>query len=200
MIDINVLRGATVRDNAGTRGEILGVSMPWVRVGWWDEGAVRPREESFLRSDPRVSSIFVLTLSEGWVPATQIFGTGNFASPEDTDDLSEDLATLIQEAPGGKLRSPFKRANSIGPGPRHGWGKKRGGSKHKKKNYWDCNASGKYTYKCKGKEGENKTVKVDSTYKADYNKLYKAWHRARLKTAAPNTFIKKGKPMAKSKK
>lgn len=199
MIDITALRGSTVRDNAGTRGEILGVSMPWVRVGWWDEDAVVPREESFLRSDPRVESIEILTLDAGWIPASRVIGVEDVADPEPSaPSLSEDLAALI-EAAGGKEKSPFKRAKSIGPGPRGGWGKRRGGPKHHKKDYWDCKAAGKYTYKCKGAEGEDKTVKVDPSYKTDYNKLYKAWQASRKKSAAPSTKIKKGKSMKKSK-
>lgn len=275
---MTTLQGFTVRDSAGVRGEILDVSAPWIRVGWWDEGAKAPREESLLQTDPRVERMEVLTLEGGWVPLTESISedfqpfylylihhasdqevwllaqsqlkNGGYkglqvvhwkdrkkpdkavqkttgpagggpltGSPsawkrvsksevppavlarfsEKSVSLPEDLESLIEGA-GSKLRSPFKRAGSIGPGPRHGWGKRRGGSKHKKRDYWDCSASGKYTYSCKGKEGENKTVKVDPEYKSDYNKLYKAWHRARLRYSAPNLMIKKGKGMKKSKK
>ena len=189
MIDVKALRGSTVRDAAGTTGEIMNTSTAWLKVGWWDEGAIRPREESFLRSDPRVKSIHILTLTDGWIPVVDLIGVSVKEGEKGPHGpvLVEDLQGLLLEKP----RSPFKTAASIGPGPAHGW--RHGGPskmKHKKRDYWDCSGSN-YVYKCKGKEGENKTVRVNKANKADYNALYKQWRKARLDVAAPITRIKK---------
>lgn len=194
MIDVAALRGSTVRDNAGTRGEILHVSLPWVRVGWWDEGAKVPRVESFLRSDPRVAGIEILTINEGWVPASRLVGAGDSEELETSDEpevtLSEDLQALILE----KARSPFKRAGKIGRSVRNGKWKE-------KKDYWDCNGSN-YKYTCTGKEGEVKKITRDPGKKAEYNKDYKEYMAMKQKTAASFTKItmKNRKAKAKAKK
>jgi len=196
MIDVAALRGSTVRDNAGTRGEILSVSLPWVRVGWWDEGAATPREESFLRSDPRVVSIEILTITEGWVPAGRFLGTAE-TTPQDEEpedaSLAEDLRGLIQDLQ-EKKRSPFKTASKLGHSVRHGkW--------RKKKDYWDCSGSN-YKYVCKGKEGEKKKITVKPGWKAAYNQDYKEYNKASMKKAAPFTKItmKNRRKRAKAKK
>jgi hypothetical protein len=198
MIDVNVLRGSSVRDNAGTHGEVLGLSLPWVRIGWWDEGAKAPREESFLRSDPRIAAIEILTLGQGWVPAAELFGVEESDEGPHGPSLTEDLEELL-ESPGGKKHSPFKTAAKIGPGPRHGWphgGKWR--MKHKKRDYWDCKCSN-YKCKCKGKEGENKTVNINRGWKKTYNKLFKAYHKAKMDVAAPGRIAKRQAKAAKKK-
>jgi len=189
MIDVNVLRGASVRDNAGTRGEVLGLSLPWVRMCWWDEEGKPPREEALLRSDPRMSSIDILTLSKGWIPVSDILGAKKKASPP---SVAEDLEDLVQEASGGKPHSPFKTAREIGPGPRYGWphGGKWRKKKHVKRSYWDCDCSG-YRCKCKGKGGENKTVNIKKGWKKTYNALYKAWRKTRLDVAAPSRITRR---------
>lgn len=193
MIDINSLRGSTVRDNAGTKGEVLNLSLPWVRIGWQDEDVLAPREESFLRSDPRMESVEILTLDQGWIPLAALVGT---ITKEDEDgprgpSLVEDLEGLLEE---GELlvekpRSPFKTAASIGQGPRH---RKR----VRKQDYWDCSGSN-YKYTCKGKEGETKVITVDPAWKRVYNKQYKKWHKARMDVAAPRRILKR---MATQKK
>lgn len=189
MIDLTTLKGSTVRDNAGTRGELLGLSLPWIKVGWWDEGSASMRVEAFLRSDPRVSSIDILTITEGWVAASRLIGT----EEEEETSLSEDLESLIAEAAGGKKRSPFKTASKIGPGPRFGW--RHGGPhkmKHKKRDYWDCSCTN-YKCKCKGKEGEDKTVNIKKGYKSGYNKEYKFWRKSKKASIAPKKYLKKKK-------
>jgi hypothetical protein len=80
---------------------------------------------------------------------------------------------------------PFKTAKSIGPGPRHGWAH---GTKHHKRDYWKCKCSN-YKCKCKGAEGEKKTVNIDPGYRSDYNAQYKQFARASLHKAAPGHFI-----------
>lgn len=102
------------------------------------------------------------------------------------DDLMREGDELIEKSAD---RRPFKRASSIGPGPRHGWAH---GSKHHKRDYWRCKCKN-YKCKCKGKEGEKKTVKLGPGYKSDYNAQYKQWHRARLHKAAPGHFIGRNK-------
>jgi len=190
MIDVAALRGSTVRDNAGTRGEILHVSLPWVRVGWWDEGAKVPRVESFLRSDPRVAGIEILTINEGWIPASRLVGVEEVESDGVEMTVSEDLQALILE----KARSPFKRAGKIGRSVRNGkWKQKR--------DYWNCSGSN-YKYTCKGKEGEIKKITRDPGKKAEYNKDYKEYMAMKQKTAASFTKItmKNRKAKAKAKK
>lgn len=188
MIDVAALRGSTVRDNAGTRGEVLSVSLPWLRIGWWDENASRTREETFLRSDPRVSTMEILTINEGWIPASRLVG----AEEPDTEPdikLSEDLEALLQE----KLRSPFKRASKIGRSVANGRWKK-------KKDYWDCSGSN-YRYICKGKEGEKKVITRDKGAKASYNKAYKNYQSMnRLKSQSFTKMVLPGKLAAKRAK
>lgn len=202
MIDVEALRGSTVRDSAGTRGEVLAMSPAWMKIGWWDEGVLLPREEAFLRSDPRVESIEILTLSSGWVPVVSLMGMEESEEPRGPS-LAEDLESLLAESAGGKPHSPFKTAAKIGPGPRHGWrhsGKYK--MKHHKRDYWDCKCSN-YVCKCKGKEGENKTVNIKKSWKKGYNALYKRFHKARLDVAAPVTRIQKrlkSKAKGKAKK
>ena len=197
MIDVAALRGSTVRDNAGTRGEILSVSLPWVRVGWWDEGAAVPREESFIRSDPPVASIEKLTKTERWVAAGRFLGTIKEDDADEDDDeevvlVSEDLEDLLLEKP----RSPFKTAAKLGRSVRSGrW-------RHKK-DYWDCSGSN-YNYVCKGKEGETKKIKVKSGWKKAYNQDYKEYNKASMKKAASFTKItlknRRKRAQAKKKK
>jgi hypothetical protein len=189
MIDIAALRGSTVRDNAGTRGEILSVSLPWVRVGWWDEGAVVSRKESFLRSDPRIAGMEILTINEGWIPASRLVGVDVPAEVEMDTTLAEDLSNLIQE----KKRSPFKRASKIGRSVAHGRWKK-------KKDYWDC--SGKnYRYVCKGKEGEKKIITRDKDAKSAYNKAYKKYQALnRLKSQSFTKIVLPARKAAKKAK
>lgn len=194
MIDINTLRGSTVRDNAGTRGELLNLTLPWVKVGWQDENSLLPREESFLRSDPRMESVEILTLDRGWIPLSSLIGVVE----EDVDgprgpSLAEDLENLLLEKP----RSPFKTAASIGPSVAGGWPAKAGGKhhmKHRKQDYWDCSGSN-YHYLCKGKEGEKKKIKRDPGAKAAYNKDYKEYQSRQRDVAEPNKRI-----VAKNKK
>jgi hypothetical protein len=189
MIDINSLRGSTVRDNAGTRGELLNLTLPWVKVGWQDEGALVPREESFLRSDPRMESVQILTLDQGWIPLSSLIG---IVTEEESEggprgpSLVEDLEGLLLEKP----RSPFKTAASIGPSIRHGWPAKKGKRhmKHRKRDYWDCSGSN-YKYTCKGKEGEVKKITVDPEKKAEYNAAYKEFTRKQKDVAAPHQRI-----------
>jgi hypothetical protein len=195
MIDINTLRGSTVRDNAGTKGELLNLTLPWVKVGWQDEGVLIPREESFLRSDPRMEAVEILTLDQGWIPLSTLIGTVT----EDEDEgprgpsLVEDLENLLLEKP----RSPFKTAASIGPSVAGGWPAKAGGKhhmKHRKQDYWDCSGSN-YKYLCKGKEGEKKKIKRDPEKKAAYNQDYKEYQKAQKTVAEPHKRIQ-----AKNKK
>lgn len=101
-------------------------------------------------------------------------------------DLMEEGEVLVEK---GADRRPFKRAASIGPGPRHGWPD---GSKHHKRDYWTCKCKS-YQCQCKGKEGESKKIKLKPKWKSDYNAQYKQWHRARLHKAAPGHFIGRNK-------
>ena len=235
MIDIAVLRGATVRDNAGTMGELMGLSLPWVKVGWRDEGKLLPREESFLRSDPRMESIHILTLDAGWVPLMNLVGkeqkeeTGprgpslvedleyllEFDLDAALDELAEALECLgvpcleeldalepeelLEELdPDGQLllekpRSPFKTAASIGPSVAGGWPATAGGKhhmRHRKTDYWDCTAQGKYKYKCRGKEGEVKIITRDATKKSHYNADYKEYRKNQMNIAASGKRIR----------
>lgn len=182
MKDLATLIGAAVRDNAGTRGEIVAASMPWVRIGWVQDDSPFLRMESFLRSDPRLSSIQILTITEGWIPAGNLVGSVSYAE----EPLSEDLQSLLGEAKkkksgGGKQRNPFKYSSKLGPAIR--------GRTFGKTSYWDCKGSG-YRYTCKGKDGEKKVIKRKKEDKAKYQKAYKQWRKARKKAASPN---KKGK-------
>ena len=102
--------------------------------------------------------------------------------------LLEELASLFSE--GATLqekvdRRPFKRAASIGPGPRHGWPD---GPKHQKRDHWKCKCKN-YQCSCTGKGGEKKRVKLEPRWKSAYNAEYKQWHRARLHKAAPGHFV-----------
>lgn len=101
--------------------------------------------------------------------------------------LFEDLDALLAESePLEEVdRRPFKRAASIGPGPRHGWPD---GPTHKKRGYWKCKCK-KYKCQCNGGSGEKKKVKLVPRWKAAYNSEYKAWHRKRLHKAAPGHFV-----------
>lgn len=102
------------------------------------------------------------------------------------DALMEEGEQLVEKTAD---RRPFKRAKSIGPGPRHGWPD---GPKHNKRDYWKCKCKN-YKCTCKGREGENKKVKLEPGWKSDYNAQYKQWHRARLHKAAPGHFIGRNK-------
>ena len=187
MIDINTLRGSTVRDNAGTKGELLNLTLPWVKVGWQDEGALAPREESFLRSDPRMEAVEILTLDQGWIPLGNLIGVEEEADGPRGPSLVEDLENLLLEKP----RSPFKTAASIGPSVAGGWPAKKGGKhhmKHRKQDYWDCSGSN-YHYLCKGKEGEKKKIKRDPGAKAVYNKDYKEYKKRQRDVAEPHKRI-----------
>lgn len=74
---------------------------------------------------------------------------------------------------GGSEHSPFKRLKVIGPTPA-GDGP---GRVVRKKSYWSCDKVGEYTQMCTGAGGERKKVTIDQTYKARYNKKYKAWRK-----------------------
>jgi hypothetical protein len=206
MIDVNVLRGSTVRDSAGTRGEVLGLSLPWVRIGWWDEGSASPRVEAFLRSDPRIEDIEVLTIGEGWVSARSLFGAKvvHEEGPHGPS-LLNDLDALVQEA---SKHSPYKTAASTGPSIRGGWppppGAKKRLKKHKKKGDWECKCAN-YVCKCVGKEGQKKTVNLtkSKSWKLGpdgYNMQYKAHHSAKMDIAAPSRIKKRLKKKAKARK
>jgi hypothetical protein len=100
------------------------------------------------------------------------------------DELSalfEEGETLVEKVD----RRPFKRAASIGPGPRHGWPD---GPKHQKRDHWKCKCKN-YQCRCNGKDGEKKKIKLEPRWKSAYNSEYKAWHRARLHKAAPGHFV-----------
>ena len=214
MIDVNVLRGSTVRDNAGTRGELLGLSLPWIRIGWWDEGAKAPREEAMLRSDPRVASIEILTLGQGWIPVSSLIGVEEEIEPSLADSLVEpslieDLEKLLLEK--GDHR-PYKTATKTGPSIRGGWppppGAKKRVKTHRKRGDWQCKCKN-YICKCRGKEGQKKVVDLTKSKgwklgPSGYNMQYKAAHQAKMDIAAPSRIkkrlVKKAKAKAKKKK
>jgi hypothetical protein len=176
------LTGAAVRNAEGALGRIVEVVMPWVTLGWVVEGA--PRVET-IRFDLDLDGVEVLTIEDGWVPLNEMVEV--FIEDEDGPcGLVEDIDDLLAEKVD---RRPFKRASSIGPGPRHGWAH---GPKLRKRDYWNCKCS-KYKCLCKGKEGEKKKIKLSPEYKSGYNKQYKQWHRARLQKAAPGHFIGRSK-------
>ena len=188
MIDVSPLRGSSVRDDAGVRGEIISLDPSCMVVGWWDEGSPGVREEDIEPDDLRVQRIEVLILGDGWV------AVGRFVEREDAEPrgptLTEDLENLLTEKP----RTPFKTARKLGHSVRHGkWRQKR--------DYWSCSGSN-YKYICKGKEGENKKITVKPDWKKAYNADYKEYQKAAGKKAAPFTKItmKRRRKAAQAKK
>lgn len=172
------LTGAAVRNADGALGRIVDVAMPWVTLGWLkDRGPVTET----VRFDLDLDGVEVLTLEEGWVPLNEMV---EVSFEEGPCGLIEDIDSLVEAD-----RRPFKRAASIGPGPRHGWAH---GSTLRKRDYWKCKCGG-YKCLCTGKEGEKKKIKLSPEYKSSYNKQYKQWHRARLQKAAPGHFIGRNK-------
>lgn len=172
------LTGAAVRDASGALGRVVDVAMPWITLGWLREES--PAIET-VRFDLDLEGVEILTMEDGWVPLNEMVEV-EFEGP---CGLLEDLDALLE----GPDRRPFKRASSIGPGPRHGWVH---GPKLRKRDYWNCKC-GKYKCLCKGKDGEKKKIKLSPEYKSGYNKQYKQWHRARLQKAAPGHFIGRNK-------
>jgi len=164
MIDVNVLRGSSVRED-GVSGRILSVSLPWVRIAWEDEDSIIPREEALLRSDARVfDAIEIATLNEGWVKLGQLMGARTRGSRSVLAEMKE----LLEKS----RHNPFSHQANLGPGPR--------GRKHTKANMWDCKCS-KYKCTCKKKKNPNrgrmKPIKIDKAYKKTYNKDYRKWKK-----------------------
>lgn len=173
MIDIAVLRGSTVRDTDGTRGEVLEVSLPWVRLGWWDDDSYVPRHEVLRRSDSRLEAVEILSITEGWVPAAGLLGArSRTIHSRATLPLSErlvDLVKSLEEGANKKKMSPYKRLGSIGPAVR-------GDPTKDRVDDWDCDTKSKYRYVCTNTEtGRKKPIKVKTSWKKPYNKEYKKW-------------------------
>lgn len=145
-MDVSMLRGSSVRSSSGLQGRLLGVSGPWIKLGWDDPEQALPREESFLRSDPFLDEeVEILTVDAGWVPLGLFVGAQNEMRPRvrSLDSILGDLQDLFpvttegllpsrsarlqegvevfQESPGGKAHSPFKTAAKTFIGPRGGW-------------------------------------------------------------------------------
>jgi hypothetical protein len=196
MIDVTALRGASVRDDTGVRGEVLNLDPSCLTVGWWNEGAPGVREEAIEPGNPKFGDIEVLTLSDGWVPMTHFVEIEEEVEGPRGPTLAEDLEILIVEAKGHSKGggSPFKTASKTGPAL--------AGRVTRKRNYWKCTTTGKYKYKCTGREGETKWSMPDAGTKKDYNHRYKKWWKNRQQVTAPNTRGKKkyGKGASKRKK
>lgn len=205
MIDVNVLRGSHVRHSDGREGQILRVSLPWVRLEWYGD---EEESEAMLRSDPKLrEDIEVLTTDRGWIPLGSILGVVKEAKMENYDSVR----SLVEEVRGildldenkklmgkfkkGTKHNPFKRVKKgkgLGPGPR-------GSTKvpGKKRNYWKCRCQS-YKCLCRGSEGEKKTVKIDRSYKDTYNVAYRKYRKKRAKEYQPGgkrgfKKVKKGK-------
>ncbi len=195
MIDVAELKGSSVRDGTGVRGEVLDLDPSCLTVGWWNEGSPGVCEEAIELGNPKFDVIEILTLSDGWVPMAYLVEIEDDAEGPRGPVLAEDLAALIVEAKGHSKGggSPFKTASKTGPAI--------AGRITRKRSYWKCKGSN-YKYKCIGKEGETKWSMPDKAAKADYNHRYKKWWKDRQQITAPNTRGKKkyGKGASKRKK
>lgn len=212
MIDVNVLRGSFVRHTDGREGQVLRVSLPWVRLEWVGEDG----SETMLRSDPKLrEDIEVLTTDRGWIPLGSILGV---VKEEAEMENYDSVRSLVEEVRGildldqedgvlsetkklmgkfkkGTKHNPFKRVKKgkgLGPGPR--------GSTAvpgKKRNYWKCRCQS-YKCLCRGSENEKKIVKIGRSYKSSYNIAYRKWRKKKAKEYEPGgkrgfKKVKKGK-------
>jgi hypothetical protein len=165
MIDVNVLRGSSVRE-ADTSGRILSVSLPWVKISWEDEDSLIPRVESLLRSNPRLhDDIEIHTLTEGWVKLGSLVGS----RPRGRTSIIQEMRALAEAS----QHNPFTHQSAIGPSA-VSWAKNRS---VKKKGDWVCKCGG-YKCKCKktkAKKGtkKTKTITIKPGYKKKYNRDYR---------------------------
>lgn len=173
-----MLNGAHVRDERGATGRILGWGAD-VCIGWQDGKHLLPREERLALDSARVhDQIQVWTLGEGWQPLARFAAfqggpsTMSACIQQLRSLISETLALdgipMVESMLDEKTKHyPFKNKQSIGKGPR--------GSTNKATDHWNCKCSSPYTCKCKGADGEKKTVNIDPDYKSDYNAEYRRW-------------------------
>jgi len=198
---IGMLSGATVRDRDGTTGRILKWHLPEVKIGWEDDGKLLPREETLDAENPRLrEQIEVMTLDAGWAPLGNFMGESGAPTPGHSTivqmrrlldrteffdvhvmldhaerlmgkGLYERAEKLVERAEALLEKTkfwPFKTKSKLGPGPR--------GGENQKADKWDCKCAG-YNCVCKNNEGQTKKVKINKSYKRQYNKEYKKWRR-----------------------
>lgn len=104
MIDVQVLRGSTVRDQSGVLGRIESINMPWIHVGWIDPSKIAPRMETYRRGAGVMEGMDILTVDRGWIPVNSLIGTKQKATAKqliaDLEHVvSDDVAESVVFAP-----------------------------------------------------------------------------------------------------
>lgn len=201
MIDVQVLINSEIR-HGKARGRIEAVSLPWVRLEWekgnsvsllrsdasleeieiltMDRGwiplkAILGTKEESVEKDKikslveEVRGILHLDTRRGDEAAREALYAEAAAAVE-----AEIFAEADAEPKGkfkkGSAHNPFKTAKKLGPTKIKGVA----GRVLTKRGYWSCKCAN-YRCKCKGSEGERKTVVIGRAYKKKYNALYRKW-------------------------
>lgn len=173
MIQAAFIRGASVR--MGTkRGVIERVHLPWVRIRWQDgTETVHRRGEAAI-----MDSAEVFTLN-GWKRMGDLIGSKSYLRAREGKSVNtlEWLENRYSELLEASPHNPFRRKSTLGPANVKKYaqgGVPKGTRTVPRTNYWSCRCAN-YKCKCKGKNGENKTVVIDKSYKGRYNVAYARW-------------------------
>ena len=98
MVDVSVIAGSAIRGIDGSRGRVVSVSLPWIRLKWDVPGDVVAREESILRSDPKLDTdIEILTMDRGWCPVGSIVGARERVESI-SQSIRDDMSFLEEES------------------------------------------------------------------------------------------------------
>jgi hypothetical protein len=185
----NMYDGCAVRDLDGRSGRVVKTTESTVEIGWTATGTCLPQVEKISRKDERLQrAVEVLTLDRGWCPMSEVVGLRESAGK--FGGLLDELKTLLPETKG--FRYPFKRKSSIGLGPR------KGRNTARKSEPWECSCK---PYGCTCVSGKGRTkrvrkVKINKSWKKQYNKEYKAWASKKNKSgkkAKKGTLKRRGK-------